>query len=64
MANCCVGYSDNEGSFRQFLTKEEKIELLKEYKETLEKEVRGLSERIKDLQKNWFLVFLFLGAII
>ncbi|MEK6831032.1 MAG: hypothetical protein AABX77_03305 [Nanoarchaeota archaeon] len=51
MVNCCVGYC-NEGSFRQFLTKEEKIELLQEYKENLEKEAKGISERIKDLQKN------------
>jgi hypothetical protein len=34
---------------REFLTKEEKIELLKEYKESLEKEAQGVSERIKEL---------------
>ncbi|MGI0100817.1 MAG: hypothetical protein ACREBH_03845 [Candidatus Micrarchaeaceae archaeon] len=38
--------------FRGFLTKEERIELLKEYKESLEKEAKGVSERIKELEKG------------
>ncbi len=42
--DCCSG--------RSFLTKEEKIEMLNEYKEALEKEARGVAERIKELQKN------------
>ena len=37
---------------RGFLTKEEKIEMLKEYKEHLDKEAKGVAERIKELQKN------------
>lgn len=37
---------------RSFLTKEEKIEMLKEYKEELEQEAKGVSERIEDLEKN------------
>jgi len=37
---------------RSFLTKEERISLLKEYKEDLEKESQGVGERIKDLEKN------------
>jgi hypothetical protein len=37
---------------RNFLTKEEKIEMLKEYKEHLENETKGVSERIKELEKN------------
>jgi hypothetical protein len=37
---------------REFLTKQEKIEILKEYKENLEKEAKGVEERIKELQKN------------
>ena len=37
---------------RNFLTKEEKLELLKEYKENLEKEVQGVTERIKQIEKN------------
>lgn len=49
--NCgCGEYSYKE--MRNFLTKEEKIQLLKEYKEYLEKEAKGVSERIKDLEKN------------
>lgn len=40
------------GGLRSFLTKDEKIELLKEYKEVLEKEAKGVGERIKELEKN------------
>ena len=35
---------------RGFLTREEKVSLLKEYKNNLEKEVKGVSERIKELE--------------
>jgi hypothetical protein len=34
---------------RSFLSKEERLALLKEYKEDLEKEVKGVEERIKEL---------------
>jgi hypothetical protein len=37
---------------RSFLTKEEKVQILKEYKENLEKEAKGVTERIKELEKN------------
>ncbi len=37
---------------RGFLTKEERIEILSEYKEQLEKEAKGVDERIKELKKN------------
>jgi len=37
---------------RAFLTREEKIEMLKEYKDDLEKEVQGVGERIKELEKK------------
>ena len=37
---------------RGFFTKEERIEMLKEYKESLENETKGVSERIKELEKN------------
>lgn len=40
------------GQMRNFLTREEKLEMLKEYKGYLEKEAKGVSERIKDLEKN------------
>lgn len=46
----CYSYSSEQG--RAFLTKEEKIEMLKEYKDALEKEAKGVSERIKELEKN------------
>lgn len=37
---------------RGFLTKEEKLEMLEEYLETLQKEAKGVSERIDELKKN------------
>lgn len=48
MCGCGGDYEE----VRNFLTKQEKIEILKEYKESLEKEVKGIDERIKELQKN------------
>lgn len=45
--NMCVG------AMRGFLTKEEKVEMLKEYKESLEKEAEGVEERIKELEKGF-----------
>lgn len=35
---------------RRFLTKEEKIEWLEEYKNSLEKELKGVTERIEELK--------------
>ena len=35
---------------RSFLTKEERVALLKEYQDELEKEKQGVTERIKQLQ--------------
>ncbi len=37
---------------RNFLTKEEKVEQLKEYKESLENEAKGVAERIKQIQQG------------
>lgn len=37
---------------RSFLTREEKLEMLKEYKESIEKEAKGVAERIKELEKE------------
>ncbi|HJU34175.1 MAG TPA: hypothetical protein VJ695_03540 [Nitrososphaera sp.] len=37
---------------RSFLTKEEKLAMLKEYKEDLQKEVEGVEERIKELSSS------------
>ena len=45
----CTGYEYNG---RSFLTREEKAEMLKEYKEYLEKEAKGVEEKIKELSKN------------
>jgi len=36
---------------RQFISKEEKIKALNDYKDSLEKEVNGVEERIKELKK-------------
>lgn len=47
MQECCGSSCEP----RRFLTKEEKIEMLKEYHEQLEKEAQGVKERIKELQK-------------
>jgi hypothetical protein len=48
-----MGYGCCEGGFhkaRSFLTKEERIALLKEYKNDLERETQGVVERIKELE--------------
>jgi hypothetical protein len=37
---------------RSFLTKEERVALLKEYKDDLEKETKGVTERIKDFEAD------------
>ena len=39
---------------RSYLTKEERIAMLKEYKDELEKEGQGVVERIKELEASWF----------
>lgn len=44
---CCGTYSG-----RGFLTAEEKVEMLKEYKEELDLESKGVGERIKELEKG------------
>ncbi len=47
------GYSNsNYQKARNFLTKEEKIEILKEYQKDLERESQGVSEKIKELEAN------------
>jgi hypothetical protein len=37
---------------RNFLTREEKIEMLQEYGDALEKEAKAVKERIADLKKK------------
>jgi hypothetical protein len=46
------GCGTDFGKVRSFLTKEEKVSLLKEYKDDLEKEVHGVTERIKELENK------------
>jgi hypothetical protein len=46
----CCGYG--YGSGRSYLTKDEKIEALKEYKKELELEAKGVGERIKEMEKE------------
>ncbi|MGV8085417.1 MAG: hypothetical protein ACP5N9_04160 [Candidatus Bilamarchaeum sp.] len=46
MGNECYGSCG-----RSFLTKDEKMEMLKEYQESLEKELQGVKERIADMKK-------------
>ncbi|MFH1664161.1 MAG: hypothetical protein ABH986_05125 [archaeon] len=43
MCNCC--------SSRSFVSKDEKIEILKEYKDSLEKEAKGVEEEIQRVKK-------------
>ena len=50
MHNCCT--PNTYCTPRNFFTKEEKVEMLREYKESLEKEVQAISERISELKKN------------
>lgn len=46
------GYcSSGCSGMRNFLTKDEKIEMLKDYGDSLEKELKGVKERIKELEK-------------
>ena len=51
MGGQCGGYSCEMGS-RSFLTKKEKAEMLADYKEQLENELKGVSERIKELSSD------------
>ena len=46
------GYCGSSSKGRSFLTREEIVEMLKEYKQDLESESRGIEERIKELELN------------
>ena len=48
MYGCCGEMAPG----RSFLTKEEKIEMLEEYRQSLENEAKGVAERIKELKKQ------------
>ncbi len=49
---CGCGCEDIGHGVRGFLTKEEKLDILKGYKKELENEAKGVEERIKQLEKN------------
>jgi hypothetical protein len=46
------GYCGSSSKGSSFLTREEIVEILKEYKQDLERESRGIEERIKELELN------------
>jgi len=46
---CC---SVSQQTVRSFLTKKERITLLKEYKDEVDKESQGIAEQIKELEKE------------
>jgi hypothetical protein len=46
----CYGWGFKHA--RSFLTKEERIELLKEYQDDLEKEKQGVAQRIRELEAS------------
>ena len=48
----CGCYGSGYQRARSFLTKEERIEMLKEYQDELEKEKQGIAERIKELEAS------------
>jgi hypothetical protein len=53
--NSDMGYGCCRSGFqsaRSFLTKEERIALLKEYQDELENEKQGVTERIKEIEAN------------
>ena len=46
-----MGYGCCGSGMRNFLSRYEKIEMLKEYEGSLENELKGVRERLKDLEK-------------
>jgi hypothetical protein len=59
----CGCYGSGYQRARSFLTKEERITMLKEYQDELDKEKQGISERIKELEASYLVgfyrIFLF-----
>jgi hypothetical protein len=49
---CYGGYGWGFQRARSFFTKEERIALLKEYQDELEKEKQGINERIKEIEAS------------
>ncbi len=50
MGYSCCGVSAQTA--RSFLTKEERVSMLKDYKADLDKESQGVDERINELEKE------------
>ena len=50
MGYSCCGVSVQQA--RSFLTKEERIAMLNDYKADLDKESQGVAEKIKELEKE------------
>jgi len=48
-SSCCSGSSCGP---RHFMTKDEKVEMLQEYKQSLDKEAKGVAEKIDSLKKE------------
>ena len=48
----CGCYGSSYPRARSFLTREERIALLKEYQNELDKEKQGVSERIKEIEAS------------
>ena len=48
----CGCYGSGYQRARSFLTKEERIAMLKEYQDEIDKEKQGISERIKELEAS------------
>ena len=48
MCGCGCGVGESRG----FLTKKERLDMLKTYKESLENEAKGVEESIKELEKS------------
>ena len=46
------GWGTGFGKVRSFLTREEKISMLKEYKRNVRREAQGITERIKELENK------------
>lgn len=47
---CYAGSCSSEG--RTFFTKEERVQMLKDYKKSLDNESKGVAERIAELEKE------------
>ncbi len=48
----CAGSCGCGSGMRNFLTRDEKLEMLSEYKKSLEQEVEGVEERIQELKRK------------